>query len=313
MPSPARISCCRFLAGLAALSTVLVLAPREGWADVRAEARNRLVQGGEFLKRGQFEDALARFQEAYRLVPSPKIQYNFGLAYRGLGRKADALEAFERFLAEAPDATKETRQNAARERAQLVGQITTLEVKVDLPGAEIFVDGRSYGTTRSTPIYLDPGPHQLMVEKSGEGPAYNERINASPGQRISVMARLARTASAEPPPLHDPQPAPAPRPVIETLPPRGDPPRPNRQFTEFNRDTTCGGKLAQRGGPHCSDLYDGARSARTLQIVGFAVAGALAATSVVLFVLTPDRPAESVSLACAPSLANPGLACVGHF
>src|SRR6185436_7859472 len=110
-----------------------------GWADAKADARAKLVQGSEFLKHGQFEEALARFQEAYQLVPSPKIQYNFGLAYRGLGRKADALEAFERFLADAPDASKETRQNAAREKAQLVGQITALEVKVDLAGAEVFV------------------------------------------------------------------------------------------------------------------------------------------------------------------------------
>ena len=61
-------------------------------------ARTKLLDGSDALKRGDFKDALARFKEAYELVPSPKIHYNFGLAYRGLGRPADAIDAFEKFL-----------------------------------------------------------------------------------------------------------------------------------------------------------------------------------------------------------------------
>jgi len=335
------------LGAIAALTMVSI--PALARADARSDARAKLVQGGEFLKHGQFEEALARFQEAYRLVPSPKIQYNFGLAYRGLGRKAEALEAFERFLNEAPDASKETRQNASRERAQLTSQITILEVKVDLTGAEVFVDGRSYGVGRTTPIYLDPGPHQLMVEKAGEGPAYTERINASAGQRITVMARLIRGPSPQPPPPGEPSPRePLPRePVAHPVePPRGEPRPPsqagprwqpvvawtaaggaavslgfgvaellsaNSKFKEFNGRSECGEIYQQRGGPQCSSLFEDATSARQLSVVGFAVAGVLAATSVVFFVLTPDKPQDSVSLACSPSAGGLGVSCAGRF
>jgi tetratricopeptide (TPR) repeat protein len=336
-----------FLPVITALT--LSLLPARGRADARADARAKLVQGSELLKHGQFEEALARFQEAYRLVPSPKIQYNFGLAYRGLGRKADALEAFERFLGEAPDASKETRQNAARERAQLASQITVLEVKVDLPGAEVFVDGRSFGVGRATPIYLDPGPHQLMVEKAGEGPAYTERINGTPGQKITVMARLIRTASPPPPTTREPAPRePLPRePVTQQVePPHSEPaPAPssgprwqpvaawatagaaaaalgfgvveivsaNDKFSEFNRRSECGEIFQQRGGPACSALFEDATSARQLAVVGFAAAGVLAATSVVFFVITPDRPHDSVSLACSPAAGGLGVSCAGRF
>jgi hypothetical protein len=326
----------------------VLLAPAWARADARSEARNKLVQGGEFLKRGEYEPALARFQEAYRLVPSPKIFYNFGLAYRGLGRKADALESFERFLAEAPDAAKDARQIAAREKEQLAGQITLLEVKVDIPGAEVFVDGRSYGTSRTSPIYLDPGPHQLMVEKAGEGPAYTERINATAGQRITVMARLVRGPSAEPSPQpREPTPR-EPRPTVEPRPDEGTPvPAPaeagprwqpvvawtaaggavvalgfgvyqlleaNNRFNEFNGKSDCGENLGNRGGAGCSKLFNDATAARQLSVVGFAVAGVLAATSVVFFVLTPDTPRESsVSMSCGPTLGVPGLSCAGRF
>ena len=87
------------------------------------------------LKRGEHRVALDRFEEAYALVPSPKIHYDFGLAYLGLGRDADALSAFERFLAEAPDAPADKRDKAARYVAELRARVGTVG---DAPG----VDGR---------------------------------------------------------------------------------------------------------------------------------------------------------------------------
>src|SRR5205814_1129304 len=82
------------------------------------------------MKRGDYQAALARFEEAYALVPSPKIHYDFGLAYVGLGRPADALAAFERFLAEAPDAPPDKREKAA-------SLISTLRAQVaETPGRE---------------------------------------------------------------------------------------------------------------------------------------------------------------------------------
>jgi hypothetical protein len=335
-----------------AIAAMLVgLAPGPVRADARSDARAKLVQGGEALKSGQFEEALARFQEAYRIVPSPKIHYNFGLAYRGLGRKADALEAFERFLAEATDATRETRQNAERGRAQLVSQVIVLEVKTDLPGAEVFVDGRSYGTNRATPIYLDPGPHQLSVEKAGEVPPFTERINGIAGQRITIMARLARSpGAAEPPPLRVTTPPPpetrmpapeAPRGPAADVPPAREELRwhrpaawaaaggavlglgfgtyqliaANDTFTTFNNTWGCGEEKPNRGGPQCAKLYNDGSSQRTLQYVGFAVGGTLAVASALLFFLAPsDAPAtETARVACLPSLSTPGLTCAARF
>jgi hypothetical protein len=222
-----------------------------------------------------------------------------------------------------------------------------LEVKVDLAGAEVFVDGRPYGTGRTAPIYLDPGPHQLMVEKAGEGPAYTERINASAGQRITVMARLIRGPTPAPAPApREPAPhEPAPRPA-EAIP-HNDPPRPaaesgphwqpvaawtaaggavvavgfgvaellsaNNKFNEFNGKAECGEHNPNRGGSACSSLFNDATAARQLSVVGFAAGGVLAAASVVFFAITPDRPQDGVSLACTPTLGRPGLACGGRF
>jgi hypothetical protein len=89
----------------------------------RAAARRQLVEGVAALKKGDCEAALARFEAAYAIVPSPKIHYDFGLAYDGLGRTAEALAAFERFLAEAADAPPDKREKAAARVATLRGEI----------------------------------------------------------------------------------------------------------------------------------------------------------------------------------------------
>lgn len=67
----------------------------------KARATANLHEAERLFNESQFIESLQRLQEAHALFPSPKIFLNFGKTYRALGRDADALAAFERFLAEA--------------------------------------------------------------------------------------------------------------------------------------------------------------------------------------------------------------------
>lgn len=51
---------------------------------------------------GRYEEALGRFDEAYELSHRPELLYNVGLAHDRLRHDAEALAAFEAFLAQAP-------------------------------------------------------------------------------------------------------------------------------------------------------------------------------------------------------------------
>jgi hypothetical protein len=171
-------------------------APKE--KDPKAVARAKLLEGAELLSQGEYEDALTRFQEAYARVPSAKIFYNYGLAYRGLGRYAEAITSFDRFLDEAKDATPDKRSDAEHRRAELLKKVATLEVSSEVEGAEIVIDGRSYGKTpRATPIYLDSGPHLLALRKGGAQQV--QQIAAERGQKQTVVMNL--TSTTVPPPL----------------------------------------------------------------------------------------------------------------
>ncbi|HEY4184449.1 MAG TPA: PEGA domain-containing protein [Polyangia bacterium] len=316
--------------------------------DAKAVARAKLVEGGELLKQGEYTTALARFQEAYDLVHSPKIQYDFGLAYMGLGRKADAIEAFEKFLNEAVDASPDLRANAERHRSTLAQQTGSLVVTSDVDGAEISVDGRSRGVTPlAAAIRLDPGPHQLVVEKQGT-PPYAARVAVEAGRRVALEAKLA---SAAPPPVAVAAPVvPAPMPVVAAPPPPETELSPaersralmrklawgtggvavvalglgvverlvaNGHYSDFNKRAAPSGacdaddRVLDHGGGDCSSLLSSGRSAATLSTVGLISGAVLAGASAVLFYESrkPAEGASTVGLACGPDLGRYGLLC----
>ena len=62
----------------------------------------------------------------------------------------------------------------------------------------------------------------------------------------------------------------------------------------------------------CQSDQSTANALAPAAIASFVVGGALAATSVVLWVTAPSRGAER-AFACAPTLGSPGLACGGRF
>src|SRR5262249_26720681 len=158
-----------------------------------------LKRGAELIDAEDLTGALAEFESAYRLVPSPNIFHNFGIVYQGLGRKAAALDSFERFLSEAAHPPPEVREHAHRAGATLGREVAELRVDSDQAGASIFVDGRQVAATPQTkPIYLEPGPHHLSVEKGGRGPLLAERFEVSAGQRLTVPVRQAPAVLAEP-------------------------------------------------------------------------------------------------------------------
>lgn len=347
------------IAATAVLTVVLAsfLLPGTTWAapedDAKATAKAKLVEGGELLKQGEYASALGRFQEAYELVRSPKIQYNFGLAYMGLGRKADAVEAFEKFLAEATDANPDLRANAERHRSTLSQQVGTLIVECDADGAEVAVDGRARGVTplpQNLPIRLDPGPHQLVVEKAGV-PPFAEKVTAVAGRRTTLQAHLAvpapPVARSEPEPPSGPVVTPPVPPAVPEISPEERRERTraverklawgtgaaavaglglglverlvaNGKFSDFNTKDAAYGKcdtddrVREHGGPGCDDLLSAGRSAQSLSTVGLIAGGALGVVSGVLFYLS--RPESGTPTSGPPAsgtaAAAASLACL---
>src|SRR3569623_936091 len=193
----------RWMLAVVALVAASVLAPSAlaqesaPAQDKKGQARAKLVEGDRLLKLGEFQQALAAFKDAYDLYPSPKIRYNFGLAYEGMGRNADALEAFDAFLVQASDASPETRERAVTARNTLLGRVGTLRVVADVEGATIVVDGRDMGKTApARELRLDPGPHLLLVARGGGTAPFPQRLAIAAGAAVTVVVRLTPPAAA---------------------------------------------------------------------------------------------------------------------
>jgi hypothetical protein len=173
----------------------------------RQAATARLIEGVDLLRMGRYQAALGKFDEAYALVPSPNIHYDRGLAYRGLGWNAAAIEAFDAFLTGAQQPPEGKREQARRYFDELRPRVARLEVASEPMGAEVSVDGRGYGPTPlGRAIYLDPGRHELRARNPSSGAISVEPVVAAAGQSLKVTLTLARpmrvaAESKGPPPL----------------------------------------------------------------------------------------------------------------
>jgi tetratricopeptide (TPR) repeat protein len=114
------------IAGVVLILALLLGGPARADPDGdRALARRRYDEGLAAVDRGDLEEALAAFQEAYRLRPHPLVLYNVGQAYAALGRPREAVEALERYL-------KEAGSTAPADRRETVAQ-QILALKAKLP------------------------------------------------------------------------------------------------------------------------------------------------------------------------------------
>jgi len=87
-------------------------------------------------------------------------------------------------------------------------------------------------------------------------------------------------------------------------PPPGDP-----QAAPSNWKRDCGTDTPGRGGAACSSLFDSAKTAETLAIVGWVAGAVLGATATVMFIKSGDETSTRRAIACAPTLGQSGLGC----
>ena len=143
----------------------------------------------------QYDKAVASFAEAYRLVRSPKVLFDLGIAYLSVARYADALQALQGFLDEATDAPAASQATARRHIEELRAKVVTLAIKSDRPGAELTLDGRDYGAvTFDHALTIDPGPHQLRARAGDE--TVEQAFTAEPGQAMTVTLTFTPAAPA---------------------------------------------------------------------------------------------------------------------
>lgn len=186
---------------VAAVLAIVAIGLAAGGARAQSQAQRQravdlLREGNRLFEAGDYQGALARYQDAYALVPSPKVFFNVGQTQRALGRFVEGLESYERFLTEAKDASPALRLEAARRRAELDQATATIEVSAErngsaIAGAPVFIDGRPCGETPLVrPVHVMPGLHTVVVQARGGAASVVTSVEVAAGTRGTVRAAL---------------------------------------------------------------------------------------------------------------------------
>jgi hypothetical protein len=183
---------------LVAILAQTLPSPSVGDPQDKAQAKTLLSQGTKLYEQGDVAGALDKFLAAYAAFPSPKLMFNIGEANRDLHRPVEALEAFEKFLAGAPDAASETLADVRKSVAQLQRQLGQIRINCMTSGTEVSVDGKRVGLTPLPDlVWAIPGHHQVAGKHKGVAPAVEE-VDVKAGSVSSVTMHLVATVAAAP-------------------------------------------------------------------------------------------------------------------
>ncbi len=191
---------------------------------ISAAASQHFNEGVRYLTTDapdRYRRAYREFRAAYADSPSWKILGNLGIVAQELERDGEAMDAFERYLAEgAGSLVPEEVEQFQRDLALLRAEHATVELELDgdqawvvderLPEAGAPVVNRYGPFEASTRLRLRPGHHRIRVERAGLAARawdVNLRRQASESHRFdwATPTSLDATAPPEPTPPFDDQ------------------------------------------------------------------------------------------------------------
>ena len=135
--------------------------------EEKAQAKQRFQQAVADYDAERYEQALASFQEAYRLRPHPLVNVNIANCYDKLDKPLQAIFHFERFI-ESDAGTPAQRNEVESALARLRKRVGQLLLRISPDGATVMIDqGDQRRTPILEPIPLEAGHHMIQVRLPG--------------------------------------------------------------------------------------------------------------------------------------------------
>lgn len=170
--------------------------PPDGGGKV--DAKSLMQSGVRLLDAKDYLGALAVFKDAYRRFPSAKILLNIGTTLNLLDRKADAANAYQRYL-DSTDADATKKADVLAALADIDKSVGRLEIAVTPADAEVQVNDGEWQPAASAKLVRVPqGSFSVRARHEKYSPeAKSAQIIA--GDRAAIV--IAMTALPEAPPI----------------------------------------------------------------------------------------------------------------
>jgi len=184
---------------VAPAGSVLAAGPPPDGEPAQGEADRLFEQGVAARKAGKLTEAEALFQKAWALKKTWDIAANLGLAELNLGKLVEGAEHVYFAITELPPSESDTmRENLAKAFAAARPDIAGIDVKCDVDGAEVLVNGTSKGTTpQRRTLMVAPGQVTIEVRKEGYAPERRTLTMQKGGSQQLQIALVKQTPSPE--------------------------------------------------------------------------------------------------------------------
>jgi hypothetical protein len=156
----------------------------------QAQADRYFKSGVQLFKEAKFSEALAEFMRAYEIAPHPLVLYNIAACHRELSHYGDAVQYYERFLAEGKGQVPAARLTAAQtELDSILARIARVTVTVSPDGAQVTVDGNPIPALQKMPLIMPPGEHKLAATATGHK-GVERTVKVASGDELAVELTL---------------------------------------------------------------------------------------------------------------------------
>lgn len=154
----------------------------------KAQAEAVFMQGLKEHDAQHEEAALAKFEEAYRIYPSPNVLFNIGREQHLIGKALEAIRNYRSCLSN-PLLNPSNASLARTFVAELQTKLGRIDVVAPI-GAKISIDGSAqFG---ASPFDVPPGDHDVViVAKNGKSAEKKAHLDAGDSIGIDVTAELA--------------------------------------------------------------------------------------------------------------------------
>jgi hypothetical protein len=186
-------------------------------ASVDAASARQLYKSGETKFKAQdYTGALADFQAVDALKSTSQSARYIGLCQDKLGHYAEALQAYERFLADVPVKLEKESDEIKNRVGEIRAMPGHVHIETTPAGATLAIDGKPAVGVSPLDVDLPPGSHIISATAEGRGGADRTvTVVFASKQDVTVELPLA----AAPPPVVAVVPVPTPPPPPPPLPP----------------------------------------------------------------------------------------------
>jgi len=158
-----------------------------------AAAAQLKSDGDRFLAEKKFVEALDAYERSNAIEPNPALDYNRGRVLEFLGRYPEALDAIQRFQANASDELRAKVPGLKDLLVELQGKVATVVLKSNVTGARVLVGGKEVGQTPITkPLLFNAGKTTIELLADGYFPFRKEMTlpgNASTDVDATMASR----------------------------------------------------------------------------------------------------------------------------